>query len=228
MTKKQSPFTPLKPTEKGLRSLARIKERLGVDSLPDALEILAKSEHGINDVYMNLNRHLADGKVEERTKLLVAVGVAAAVGSAPLTDLLAAAAVAKGRTEQEALDAISVATVTGVFNGYYRFRHQLPESARATHEAFRAPFNANTFMKTSLAPLEVEAIGIAVSSVNNCHACVEGHMAKGSDLGITHEQIDELIKVAAITGATANALNALAPKLKKQEEVGETASTVAN
>jgi AhpD family alkylhydroperoxidase len=82
---------------------------------------------------------------------------------------------------------------------------------QATYEAFKAPFNANSFMKTTLNALEVEAISIAVSSDNNCHQCVGGHIKKGLDLGLTHEQHDECIRVGAVTAAAGQAIAALAP-----------------
>lgn len=211
MAVKQTVFSGVEPTEKGARSLERIKERFKVEEVPAFFGLLAGSESGINDLYMNLNRQLADGAVEEKTKLLVAIGVASAVGAADVTGFLGEAAVAAGRSRQEVLDAVSVASVCSVFNGYYRFRHQVPADLKETYEAFRAPFNANTFMKSELSNLEVEAICIAVSSVNNCELCVAGHIAKGKSLGLTDEQIDELIKVGAVSAAAAQTGAALSP-----------------
>ena len=209
MSEKVNSSLSIEPTEKGQRSFDRLKERFDVETLPEGLEVLAGSECGINDLYMNLNRQLSDGTVEEKTKLLVAVGVASTLGSAGAVELLAQAAQKKGREKQGVLDAVSVASVCSIFNGYYRFRHQVPEDLKETFETFRAPFNANTFMKSSLQTFEVEAICIAVSSVNNCEICVNGHIHKGKSAGMTDEQIDELIKVAAVAGAVAQTAAAL-------------------
>jgi alkyl hydroperoxide reductase subunit D len=196
-------------TEKSQRALDRLKERFAVGELPEGLRVLAGSESGINDIYMNLNRQLADGKLEEKTKVVVAVAVASLVGARAATDLFSQMALAKGRTRAEVLDAISTAAVCSVFNGYYRWRDQIPADLVATYEAFRAPFNANTFMKNALTPLEMEAVCIAVSSINNCHKCVEGHLNKGKSLGLTDEQIDELLRASSIALATANVISAL-------------------
>lgn len=212
MAERESPLNGAEPTEKGIRALDRIRERFKVEELPRSLRVMAGSESGISDLYMNLNRQLGDGKLEERTKLLVAVAVASASGGHGATHLLSQAAVAAGRTPAELVDAVSVATVCSIFNGYYRFRHQVSDSMRDTFGAFRAPFNANIFMKSALSQVEVEAICVAVSSVNNCHLCVEGHINKARSLGVTDEQIDELIRVAAVASATAHALAALAPE----------------
>jgi len=209
MAENANPFADVEPTEKGARSLERIKERLGIDALPPAFDIFAGAESGLNDIYMNINRQFAGEKLEEKTKFLVAVGVAAALGSAEGTKFFAKAAQEKGRTQKEILDAIAAASTCTIFNGYYRFRHQLPEAARGNFEKFRAPFNANSFMKTGLDTIEIEAICIAVSSVNNCEMCVEGHMAKGEKAGLTDEQIDEIIKAGAVASAAAATLGAL-------------------
>jgi len=203
MTTTATPTGAIKPTEKALRSIERLKERFGVSALPAGIEAMAASESGVNDLYMNANRQLGDGKLEEKTKLLVAVAVASAVGSRGAVEFFSAAALEKGRTEQEVADAISVAAVCTIFNGYFRFRHQVPADLQATYEAFRAPFNANSFMKVALDQLEVEAICITISSINNCHKCVEGHINKGKSLGITDEQIDELIRTGAVATAIA-------------------------
>ncbi|MCC5875551.1 MAG: carboxymuconolactone decarboxylase family protein [Candidatus Sumerlaeia bacterium] len=210
MPETETPTTAIKPTEKATRSLERLRERFGVTALPAGVEVLANSESGVNDLYMNANRQLADGKVEEGTKLLVALAVASALGSKDATTYFSDAAARKGRSEQEIADAISVATVCGIFNGYFRFRHQIPADLQSTYEAFRAPFNANSFMKVSIDQVEVEAICITVSSINNCEKCVEGHINKGKSLGITDEQIDELIRVGAVASAFARVASSLA------------------
>lgn len=198
-------------TERATRSLDRLREMMRVSELPAGLGALAQSENAINDIYMNLNRQLQDGTVEQRTKLLVALGVAVACGSSRTADFFSHAAQAAGRTREEVLDAIAVATTCTIFNGYYRFRSQVPGDLAEAFEAFRAPFNANSFVKSVLPPLEVEAICIAVSSANNCKKCVEGHLAKGRSLGLTDEQVDEIIKAGAVAQAAAQAIAALTP-----------------
>lgn len=194
----------VEPTEKAHRALELLKERFRLPEIPAGLHLFAASEPGINDIQMNLNRQLADGNVTEKTKLIVAVGVASVIGGREGTNFFAEAALAAGRTKPEVLAAIAAASTCSIFNGYYRFRHQLPVESKATYEAFRAPFNANSLIKTTLQQLEIEAICIAVSSINNCAACVEEHLHKGISLGLTDEQVDEIIKVAAVAAATAN------------------------
>lgn len=204
MSDNQNPFTGLEVGEKGQRVLERLKERFPASESLAELKLGAASESGINDLYMNLNRQLADGKLPEKTKLVIAVAVASATGNAKAAEYFAKAAQGLGRTAAETLDAISIAAVCSIFNGYYRFRDQIPADLTATYEAFRAPFNANSFMKTAVSPQEMEAICIAVSSLNNCHKCVEGHLHKGKSLGLTDEQIDEIIKAGAVAAAFAN------------------------
>jgi alkyl hydroperoxide reductase subunit D len=198
-------------SERSSRALERIKEVFKVTSLPEALVSFAASESGINDLYMNLNRQLQDGKVPQRTKLLVATAVAAAAGSPAAMEFFTHAAIAAGRTRQEAVEAGAVAATCTVFNGYYRFRHQVPADLEPVFSAFKAPFNASMFVKPALEQREVEAICIAVSSVNNCHKCVEGHIAKAKSLDLADEQIDEIVKAAAVALAFARVVAAFTP-----------------
>ena len=209
MSDKPNQLIGIEPTEKGQRAIERIKERFKVDSVPAPIEVLAGAENGIHDLYMNLNRQLAEGKVTEKVKLLVALGVAAATGSAKAVEFFTDAAIAAGWTREQALEAIAVANTCSIFNGYYRFRHQVPEDWKASFEAFKAPFNANTFVKSGLEQIEVEAICVAVSSANHCHVCVEGHVNKAKSLGMTEEQVDELIRAAAVAAAAGNIMSAL-------------------
>jgi AhpD family alkylhydroperoxidase len=202
-------FADVTVSERGQRAVDRLKEVLGVPTLPSGLETLAASENGIYDVYMNLNRQLADGKLERRIKLLVAVGIASVAGSAEAVEYFSKAAVAAGRTPAEALEAVSVASACSAFNTYYKFRDLVSPQDLGTYEAFKANFNANTFVKPALPVAEVEAICIAVSVQNGCRKCVQGHIEKALTVGVTHEQIDEVIKVAGAAYAASVAAGAL-------------------
>lgn len=210
MSEKSTLSEVIGPTEKGEKSLLQIIERFRVADVPAALRLFAGSESGISDLFANLSRQLADGKLTEKTKLLVAVAVAAAVGGRDGAGFFADAALAAGRSKPEILDAIAAATTCSIYNGYYRFRHQVPAERKATFEAFRAPFSANSLLKATLPQVEIEAICIAVSSANHCNACVESHISKGINHGLTNEQIDEIIKVGAVAAATAQLIATLA------------------
>jgi len=196
-------------TDRGKRALDRLKEVFSASDLPAGWTAFAASDNGINDLYMNLNRQLGEGKLERKTKLLIAVAVASAKGSADAVQFFGRAAVASGRTAIDVMEAIGAATTCSMFNGYYRFKDQIPEEDRATFEAFKAPFNANVFVKPALSLLENEAICIAVSSLNGCHKCVAGHIAKGKTVGLTDEQIDEIIRAGAAAAAAAQVALAL-------------------
>jgi len=211
MTETPSILATLEVSERGQRALDRIKEIFKIDGIPAGLQVLAGSENGVNDLYMNLNRQLADGKWPQKSKVLVAVGLAAAAGSPRAVEFFAGVAVAAGRSREEVLEAVSVATVCSIFNGYYRFRYQIPSDWKGTYEAFRAPFNANSFMKTPLPKAEMESICVAVSSMNNCLGCVEGHITAAKSAGMNDEQIDEVIRVAAVAFAASAAVAALTP-----------------
>ena len=194
MSEQAKPWAGCETTEKARRALSRIQETFGVETLPTGLGELAGHESGIHDLYMNIKRQLDAGKLDRESKLLVAVGIAASSGAKDATDFFSAAAREAGLTGEEILAAISVATVCTIFNSYYRFRHFAPEGE---FEAFRAPFNANTFMKPGISTARMELICIAVSSMNGCSTCVGGHIEKAKSVGVTLEQIDEAIKAAA-------------------------------
>lgn len=210
MSDQVSLFSEVELSERAARAIDRVKEVFGVAKLPPSFETLARSENGINDVYMNLNRQIADGKLEKKVKLLIAVAVASVSGNKEAVEFFTDAAIAAGRTQKDAAEAVAAATTCTIFNGYYRFKHQVAEADRETFNAFKAPFNANVFVKPALSVLENEAICIAVSSINGCHFCVEGHIEKGRSVGLTNEQIDEIIKASSVAFAAAQISRSLA------------------
>lgn len=185
-------------SERSQRALARLQEVFQVQWIPEGLKVFAVSENGINDLYMNLNRHLQDGKLSRKEKLLVALGVAAVSGSPDATRFLQAAAIASGATETEAAEAIACAVACSIYNGYYKFKSLVPDEFAPAFAEFKASFNATMFVKPPFEEKLVEAICIAVSTVNSCKKCVEGHVAKAKSLGLTDEQIDEVLKAGTV------------------------------
>lgn len=198
------------PTERGIQALKLICERFSVAELPPAFQALAAVDFSAHDIQANLSRHFSDGQLTEATKLIVGVAVAATVGARPGLDFFRSAAAAKGRSELEATEAASIAGICSIFNGYYRFRDHVPHDQADIFSAFRAPVVANSFSRVSLPPTEIEAICIAVSSVNGCHACVASHLKKARNLGMTDEQIDEAIRASAVAFGISNLLGSLA------------------
>ena len=197
-------------SERSQRALARLQEVFGVSWVPEGLRTFAVSESGINDLYMNLNRHLQDGKLTRKEKLLVALAVASVCGSADATRFLRDAALAVGATDDETAEAIAAGVACSIYNGYYKFRSLVPAEFAPAFAEFKATFNATMFVKAPFDEKLVEAICVAVSTVNNCKKCVEGHLAKAKSLGLTAEQIDEVLKAGTVAFGFALACGSLA------------------
>ncbi len=197
-------------SERSQRALNRLREVFQVDWIPQGLVSFAVSEDGINDLYMNMNRHLQDGKLSRKEKLLVALGVAAVCGSPDATRFLRQAALSAGATEVEVAEAVAAAIACSIYNGYYKFRSLVPSEFAPAFENFKASFNATMFVKPPFEEKLVEAICVAVSTVNNCKKCVEGHVAKAKSLGLSEEQIDEILKAGTVAFGFSLACTALA------------------
>ncbi|MCX7626108.1 MAG: carboxymuconolactone decarboxylase family protein [Candidatus Sumerlaeaceae bacterium] len=198
-------------SERSQRALARLQEIFQVSWVPRGLQTFAVSENGINDLYMNLNRHLQEGKVGRKEKLLVALGVAAVSGSPDATKFFQDAAKAAGATDIEAAEAVAAAIACSIYNGYYKFRSLVPEEFAPAFAEFKASFNATMFVKPPFDEKIVEAICVTVSTVNNCKKCVEGHVAKAKSLGLSDEQLDEILKAGTVAFGFALACGACGP-----------------
>lgn len=206
MTSQLSPLSGVETTEKAQRALDRLKETFKVEELPAGLAALAGSEPGIHDVYMNLKRQFDGGSLSAPDKLLIALAVTSAAGSAEATRYLIAVAREAGAEPQRIHDAIAVGAVCTIYNTYYKFRHLAPEGE---FDSYKGTFNANSFMKTSLSMAMTELINIAVSNLNDCNACVSGHLQKARQYEVTNDQVDEAIKAAAAATALARVASAL-------------------
>ena len=60
---------------------------------------------------------------------------------------------------------------------------------------------AHTFAGPSLDDATVELINVAISDINGCKPCTEGHVAKARQIGVSDEALLETIQVAATVSA---------------------------
>jgi alkyl hydroperoxide reductase subunit D len=107
-------------------------------------------------------------------------------------------AVAEGWTEQQVAEVLAVTATCAMYNTYYKFR-DLAEDPAFEH---RSPgLRAHAFQKTGLGEPLVELINVIVSNINGCKQCTSGHVRKCLDLGLTHDHLDEALKVSATMAA---------------------------
>ena len=170
----------------------------------EALEaIRQKLPELAKDIKLNLQAVLGDSSLTPEQKWGVAVASAATVGNAELlaaTRADAAKAVPQGVID----DALAAAVLMGMNNVYYRFRHTVEKPVYASKPA-RLRMNRMA-QPAGGSKVNAELFALAVSAINNCAMCVNAHEKVVTEGGLSDDQVNDAMRIAATFAATAVAL----------------------
>ena len=194
------PLAPENAPESTRSIYQRITETIGNGSLPEGYKQMGHVEPFLQDSYMNFRKFIADGAglLEPKDRAAIALATSSAMNCVHCVRHHSKEAVAKGWTEQQVAELLAITATCTMYNVYYKFKDLAEDAA---FEGFAVGLRAHTFMKTSIDPKLVELVNIVVSNINTCKKCTSGHVAKGLQLGLTHEQIDEALKISATMAA---------------------------
>jgi alkyl hydroperoxide reductase subunit D len=179
----------------------------------DALEQLRTAiPDAAKDIRLNLQAVLRGGSLSEPQRWGVAAAAAVAARHPRLREaVLAAAGTAAGAAVVE--DARAAASLMAMNNVYYRFRHMVGKSVYGEKPA---GLRMNRLMQPATNRVDFELMSLAVSAINGCETCVRAHEKTVTDGGLTADQVNDAVRIAATIYAAAVAL-----------EAGETAATEA-
>jgi alkyl hydroperoxide reductase subunit D len=182
------------------RDEARAQELLGqversLGHIPQAYRTLAHSQTFLTDTLYNLRTHMVEGVLDLKSKHLIAVAVAAVAGGQGLAEARIGEARSAGLSDDQIGEALVVAGSFSTHNVFYKFQHLAGDH----YDDFRPGFKLSVFLRpVFLTRQQVELICAIVSGINDCQSCVRGHLAKCRELGVTIEQVEEALRVAAL------------------------------
>ncbi|WP_207537624.1 carboxymuconolactone decarboxylase family protein [Sabulicella rubraurantiaca] len=105
----------------------------------------------------------------------------------------------------EALNAAkAAASIMGMNNIYYRFTHLV----HGDYATMPAKLRMNVMAKPGVDKVDFELWSLAVSAINGCGMCMESHEKVLLQHGVTKEQVQAAIRIAAVVHATAATLDA--------------------
>lgn len=108
----------------------------------------------------------------------------------------------------EALTAAkAAAAIMGMNNIYYRFVHMMAHEPSANYKAMPAKLRMNVIGKPGVDKIDFELWSLAVSAVNGCGMCIESHEALLRKSGLSEEQIQQAVRIAAVVHAVAAVLD---------------------
>ncbi len=171
----------------------------GLEDIREALPEAAR------DVKLNLEAVLQEGALTPGQRWGVAVASAATARNRSLLEAVVEAA----RAEVSAAvidDALAAAALMAMNNVYYRFRHMMGESVYAQKPA---RLRMNRLAKPKTSRVDLELFSLAVSAINGCEICVRSHEKAVRETGITDDQVNDAIRIAATIHAAAVALESI-------------------
>lgn len=167
-------------------------------------DIVAELPQVATHLRLDLGAVLDGGALSPCERWGVAIAVALASRSRRLAEALIASR-PREVTRDTVEDAISAASLMGVTNVFYSFRH-LVGNTNYDHKPARLRMKRLAMPATTLAAFELFAL--AVSTVNGCELCVRSHEATLLEHGTTEDQIHDAVRIASVVHGTAVALDA--------------------
>jgi alkyl hydroperoxide reductase subunit D len=151
------------------------------------------------DLKLNLSSLAAEASLSEQQRAGTFVASAIASRNTDVTEAMIAEYGAK--LTPEALNAAkAAAAIMAMNNIYYRFVHL---SSAADYKTMPAKLRMNVIGKPGVEKTDFELWSLAVSAVNGCGMCIDSHEKVLREAGVSAEQIQTAVRIAAVVHAVA-------------------------
>jgi alkyl hydroperoxide reductase subunit D len=151
------------------------------------------------DLKLNLQSLLKQQELSQQQTWGTVAAAALAARNAKLTAVLLLEA-EKHLTPEAFSGARSAAAIMGMNNIYYRFNHMFEN---AKYPTIPARLRMNAIRTHGTDPADFELWCVAVSAINNCHACAVSHERVVREKGMSEETIAASVRLASVIHALA-------------------------
>jgi alkyl hydroperoxide reductase subunit D len=169
-----------------------------IDALKGRLPDYAK------DLKLNLGTVLTTSSLKPYQAWGAAIAAAIATRNADVTATILAEAAAHMDAAQTN-GAKAAAAIMGMNNVYYRTVHL---SGNAEFKKMPARLRMNIIGNPGVDKVDFELWSLAASAVNGCGMCIEAHEHEVIQKGMTTENIQDAVRIAAVLHAVATVLEA--------------------
>ncbi|MET0547588.1 MAG: carboxymuconolactone decarboxylase family protein [Caulobacterales bacterium] len=171
---------------------------MSLDALRESLPEYAK------DMKLNLGSLASEGVLTDQQKWGTFLASAYAVGVPAVVKAFDAET--EGKLTPEARTAAkAAAAVMGMNNIYYRSLHLMKNEEYRT---LRAGLRMNVIANPGVEKTDFELWALAVSAINGCGMCLDSHEEELRKRGLTAQQIQAALRIAAVVNATSAILRA--------------------
>jgi lipoyl-dependent peroxiredoxin subunit D len=153
------------------------------------------------DTRLNLQAVLEGGSLTPEQRWGVAVACAFAARNERLKEAMINEA-KKALTHSEPVieDARAAASLMGMNNVYYRFRHMIGKESYSTK---RPGLRMNRLAQVLTNKVDFELVCLAVSAINGCEMCVQSHEKVVIEGGLSEDQVHDAVRIASVIHAAA-------------------------
>jgi lipoyl-dependent peroxiredoxin subunit D len=153
------------------------------------------------DTRLNLQAVLEGGSLTPEQRWGVAVACAFAARNERLKEaMINEAKKALSNPEPVIEDARAAASLMGMNNIYYRFRHMVGKESYSTK---RAGLRMNRLQQVLTNKVDFELVCLAVSAINGCELCVQSHEKVVIEGGLSEDQVNDAVRIASVIHAAA-------------------------
>ena len=169
---------------------------MSIETLKDRLPDYAR------DLKLNLSSLAAEPVLSEQSR--AGTFVACALAARNETTSKALLAEFAPQLSPEALAAAkAAAAIMAMNNIYYRFTHL---ASSPDYKTMPAKLRMNVIGKPGIDKADFELWCLAVSAINGCGVCIDSHEKVLREAGVTAEQIQAAVRIAAVVHAVAATL----------------------
>jgi alkyl hydroperoxide reductase subunit D len=170
---------------------------MSLDTLRETLPAYAK------DLSLNLSSLAGETLLSDQQKWGAFVASAHAAGAPAVIKAMEATAADAGLSPEALTAAKAAAAIMGMNNVYYRATHLLTNKEYAT---LPARLRMNILANPGVEKADFELWSMAVSAVNGCGMCLDAHEAELKKHGVTAQQIQAALRIAAVVNAVSQVI----------------------
>jgi alkyl hydroperoxide reductase subunit D len=170
---------------------------MSLEALKDRLPEYAK------DLKLNLSSLAAEPSLSEQQRAGTFIACALASRHPATTKALLAEFAPKLSAEALAA-ARAAASIMAMNNVYYRFTHL---ASAPDYKTMPARLRMNVIGKPGVDKADFELWCLAISAINGCGVCIDSHEKVLRNAGMTAEQVQAAVRIAAVVHAVAATLN---------------------
>ncbi len=171
---------------------------MSLDTLRDAIPDYAK------DIRLNIGTLASETALSDQQKWGTFLASALAAGNAKVIRAIAAEVADKLSTEAVAASK-AAAAVMAMNNVYYRATHLIEAE---DYRKMPARLRMNVIGSPGVEKTDFELWALAVSAINGCGMCLESHEKIVRKAGLSAEQVQAALRIAAVIHAASRVMSA--------------------